>query len=128
MNSYHGWWSLGAVAGGLLGAASAQIELPLWSQGAAGLIIFGVLAALSLRLMLPGHDSTERPPAAGPSAASGAAVPAEVAPSGFRLAGMSLRDLGLVMALGMFMVFCGCTEDVGRSWVSRFVLGSCRVI
>src|SRR5699024_7101399 len=71
MNSYHGWWSLGAVAGGLLGAASAQIELPLWSQGAAGLIIFGVLAALSLRLMLPGHDSTERPPAAGPSAASG---------------------------------------------------------
>ena len=121
MNSYHGWWSLGAVAGGLLGAASAQIELPLWIQGTAGLIVFGVLAALSLRLMLPGHDSTERTPAVGPSAAFGAAVPAEVAPSGFRLAGMSLRALGLITALGMILVFAGSTEDAGSSWGALFM-------
>src|SRR5690625_1432376 len=80
MNSYHGWLSLGAVGGGVLGAASARIVLPLWSQGAAGLIIFGVLAVLSLLMMLPGHVSYERPPAAGHSAAVGSAVPAEVAP------------------------------------------------
>src|SRR5690625_7958149 len=71
--------------------------------------------------MLPGHDSTERPPAAGPSAASGAAVPAEVAPSGFRLAGMSRRDLGLIMALGMILVFAGSTEDAGSSWGALFM-------
>src|SRR5699024_5345367 len=49
MNSYHGWWSLGAVTGGLLGAAAAQLAVPLWAQGIAGLLGFGALAAGSLR-------------------------------------------------------------------------------
>src|SRR5699024_3599878 len=78
-------------------------------------------------LMLPGHDSTERPPAAGPSAASGAAVPAEVAPSGFRLAGMSLRGLGLIMALGMLMVLAVSTADAGGSWGARCMNGAFEV-
>ena len=50
MNSYHGWWSLGAVLGGLLGAAAAQVGLPLWAQGVAGLIVFGALVLARLPL------------------------------------------------------------------------------
>lgn len=121
MNSYHGWWSLGAVVGGLIGAASAQIGLPLWIQGLIGLVVFGLLAAGSLRLMLPGHDSSERTPVAAPSAASAGDVPGDAAPTGFRIAGMSLRALGLVLALGMILVFAGSTEDAGSTWGALFM-------
>ncbi|MGP5258279.1 MFS transporter [Brachybacterium paraconglomeratum] len=134
MNSYHGWWSLGAVLGGLLGAAAAQVGLPLWVQGVAGLIVFGALVLGSYRFLLPGDDSTERAPVAptdgaggassdspaGPSAASAAEVP-PVAPAGRRIAGMSLRSLGLVAALGMVLVFAGSTEDAGNTWGALFM-------
>lgn len=134
MNSYHGWWSLGAVLGGLLGAAAAQVGLPLWAQGVAGLIVFGALVLGSFRFLLPGDDSTERAPVAategaggassdspaGPSAASAAEVP-PVAPAGRRIAGMGLRSLGLVAALGMVLVFAGSTEDAGNTWGALFM-------
>lgn len=134
MNSYHGWWSLGAVLGGLLGAAAAQVGLPLWAQGVAGLIVFGALVLGSYRFLLPGDDSTERAPVAatdgaggtssdspaGPSAASAAEVP-PVAPAGRRIAGMGLRALGLVAALGMVLVFAGSTEDAGNTWGALFM-------
>lgn len=132
MNSYHGWWSLGAVTGGLLGAAAAQVGLPLWAQGLIGLVVFGALAAGSFRFLLPGHDATERTPAAAPpsadapaaaspSAASAAGIPAEPAGPGRRIAGMSLRSLGLVVALGMVLVFAGSTEDAGSTWGALFM-------
>ncbi|WP_343068427.1 MFS transporter [Brachybacterium halotolerans] len=79
LNSYHGWWSLGAVTGGILGSVCAQLEVPLWIQGLVGLVLFGSLALGSRRFLLTGHDSTERRPAAleaglaAPSAASAAA-------------------------------------------------------
>ena len=161
MNSYHGWWSLGAVAGGLLGATGAQLGLPLWAQGTIGLIGFGAAALWARRGMLPGDDTTERaattppstlPPAAtaltaSPSAASGAEIPADPRPAaedaagaagdhersgaddrgraaaggGRRWAGMSARSLGLILALGMVLVFAGATEDAGNTWGALFM-------
>lgn len=127
MNSYHGWWSLGAVTGGLFGAAAGQVGLPLWVQGIGGLLVFGILAAAAFRFLLPGHDATERETAtdehaaAGPSAGSADAVPADAAPHGLRIAGMSLRALGLVSALGMVLVFAGSTEDAGNTWGALFM-------
>ncbi|EYT49914.1 fucose permease [Brachybacterium muris] len=124
MNSYHGYWSLGAVTGGVLGAAGAQVGLPLWIQGVAGLVLFGAAAMVAGRFMLPGPDSTERTPVAGPSPASAADVPADAAPegsSGIRIAGMSLRALGLIAALGMVLVFAGSSEDAGNTWGALFM-------
>ncbi|WP_114855059.1 MFS transporter [Brachybacterium sp. YJGR34] len=121
MNSFHGWWSLGAVVGGLLGSACAQLGVPLWGQGVAGLVVFGLLAAGALRFLLPGHDGTERTPVAGPSAASAAEVPAPAPRGGLRIAGMTMRSLGLLVALGMILVFAGSTEDAGNTWGALFM-------
>lgn len=123
MNSYHGWWSLGAVSGGLLGAGAAQLGLALWLQGVIGLVVFGTLALLSLRWMLPGDDLTERSAPAAPAAASAGEVP-DAAPDaavGRRIAGMAPRALGLVAALGMLLVFAGSTEDAGNTWGALFM-------
>src|SRR5699024_8500662 len=47
--------------------------------------------------------------------------------SGFRLAGISLRDLGLIMALGMILVFAGSTEDAGSRWGALFMSATVEV-
>ena len=120
MNSYHGYWSLGAVTGGVLGAAGAQVGLPLWIQGVLGLVLFGSAAFAALRFMLPGPDSTEREPVAGPSPASAADVPTTTG-QGRRIAGMSMRGLGLIAALGVVLVFAGSTEDAGNTWGALFM-------
>ncbi|MBK7819793.1 MAG: MFS transporter [Tessaracoccus sp.] len=123
MNSYHGWWSLGAVSGGILGASAAQVGIPLWLQGALGIVVFGTLAVASYRFMLPGHDSTEREVASA-SPASGADVPGPSRARGVRrrlLAGNSGRGLLLILALGAVLIFAGATEDAGGTWGALFM-------
>jgi MFS family permease len=143
LNSYHGWWSLGAVTGGILGSVCAQLAVPLWIQGVVGLVVFGALAVGSRRFLLTGHDSTERRPAtleaglAAPSAASaGAPDPGteeEVVAGGAQGAGApdagassvtrasTTRGLLLIAALGLVLVFAGATEDAGNTWGALFM-------
>jgi MFS family permease len=140
LNSYHGWWSMGAVLGGLLGSAAAQVGLPLWIQGVIGLVVFGALALSSYRFLLAGKDTTERELAA-PSPGSAEEVPAVtgqipvVAPSGEDTAtdeasggrlgrllkGTTARGIGMIAALGLVLVFGGATEDAGNTWGALFM-------
>lgn len=123
MNSYHGWWSLGAVSGGLLGAAAAQVGMALWLQGLLGIVIFGALAVGSYRHLLPGHDSTERE-VASPSPSSAADLPGPAASPGVGrrlLAGNSGRGLLMILALGTILMFAGATEDAGGTWGALFM-------
>lgn len=128
LNSYHGWWSLGAVAGGLAGAACAQLEVPLGVQGVAGLLVFGALALVASRFTLPGGDHEERDALAaertaeagsGPTPASGAELPA--APAAGRAWHLAPRALALLVALGLVIVFAGATEDAGSTWGALFM-------
>lgn len=150
LNSYHGWWSLGAVTGGILGSACAQLAVPLWIQGLAGLVVFGSLALGSRRFLLTGHDSTERRPTAvetgisapsaasagvpgpateeavamadGPNAASPEAEPAEASAKASPVTRASTRrGLLLIAALGFVLVFAGATEDAGNTWGALFM-------
>lgn len=135
LNSYHGWWSLGAVSGGMVGAACAQLGVPLWAQGSAGLVLFGALALLALRFMLPGADTSERDalaaeaaaadrvPHAGATPASGADAPVPTlgAPARARTWKLAPRALALLVALGMVLVFAGATEDAGSTWGALFM-------
>lgn len=132
LNSYHGWWSLGAVAGGLAGAACAQLAVPLWAQGVAGLVVFGSLVLAASRFTLPGGDHEERDAlaaertaaaASGPTPASGADAPVAPAadPARVRTWHLAPRALGLLLALGMVLVFAGSTEDAGNTWGALFM-------
>ena len=108
LNAFHGIWSIGAVAGGLLGSAAAGLGIPLpLHLGVVGLL-FGVPALFGSRAMLPGHDDTERaaddraPSAATTRALRRAALPAMAA-------------LGVLAACGAFV------EDAGASWSALYL-------
>ena len=47
LNSFHGWWSIGAVAGGLVGSAMAQLRVPLMAQGVGTLVVCAALSVLA---------------------------------------------------------------------------------
>lgn len=120
MNSYHGWWSLGAVSGGLVGAACAQLAVPLWIQGLSGVFLFGALALLASRWMLPGEDHSERvaPPVVVAPDDSAAAVARPRRGVRRHLTG---RALAMLAALGMVLVFAGASEDAGNTWGAQYM-------
>ncbi|WP_022908780.1 MFS transporter [Aestuariimicrobium kwangyangense] len=117
MNSYHGWWSMGAVVGGLLGALGAQVGLPLLWQGGIGFLVFASLALFSFRHHLPGHDSSERM-VSSPHPASAGEVLSE---RSSRLPRGMAKAMGVVVALGFVLVFTGSIEDAGNSWGALFM-------
>ncbi|WP_225231779.1 MFS transporter [Klenkia terrae] len=103
LNALHGLWSLGAVAGGLLGSAVAglgvSLEVHLWVTAA----VFGVVALAVRAWMLPGRDTPE-------DDATTAPAPADGARSHRRAAVGALAVLGVLAAMGAFI------EDSAASW------------
>lgn len=132
MNSYHGFWSLGAVLGGIIGALCAQWHVPMLTQGVATLVVFGAAAIVTSRFLLPGSDSAERAAQqaetamAGPSPASANTAPTPTEPASIPRAG--LRAWGLLVALGMLLVFAGSTEDAGNTWGALFMTSTFNAI
>jgi MFS family permease len=103
LNALHGLWSLGAVAGGLLGSAAAGLGIPLGRHLGAMAVVFGLVALWIARWMLPGRDGdaftepvVERPTARGRSAR--------------RSAVLALAVLGTLAAAAAFI------EDSASSW------------
>ncbi|GAA1391607.1 MFS transporter [Luteococcus peritonei] len=107
-NSFHAWWSLGAVCGGLLGAWFAGIHLALpWHALVAAAIMLAV--NLSLRpFLLKGPDPAvveEHEPAA-----AGSRIP---------------RQLMLhLLALGAIGAFAASIEDSGFTWSALYLRDS----
>ena len=104
LNSLHGLWSLGAMAGGLLGAGMAGLGVPLGVHLGVSAVVFGGLALLVRAWMLPGKDADESPPvvAPGPGAAGRRSVR--------RTTVLTLVVLGLLAAASAFV------EDSAASW------------
>ncbi|WP_308123403.1 MFS transporter [Modestobacter marinus] len=108
LNGLHGLWSVGAVAGGLLGSAAAGLSVPLAVHLAVTAVVFSTLALLSGRGMLPGRDDDEHP----------AAATADQAPAdgtARRTAIWALAALGVLAACGAFV------EDAGASWSALYL-------
>ncbi len=106
VNSFHGVWSIGAVLGGLMGAAAAGLRVPLPLHLGFSAVLFSVVALVAYRFLLPGPEDAER------------AEPAAARPGRRVLTGTAVRMLA---ALGALAAFGALVEDAGASWGALFL-------
>lgn len=109
VNAFHGLWSIGAVAGGLLGSAAAGLSVPLTAHLAASAAVFGGVAVVARRFLLPGAEDAERDQQL--DAAVGIGVHGRIA----RRTALVLGALGLLAGCGAFV------EDAGASWGALYL-------
>jgi MFS family permease len=107
LNAFHGVWSIGAVLGGVTGAAAAQAG---WSTtahlGATG-VLGGAAALVSWRFLLPGPDDTERAAPAGTAGGRGRALTRPV--------------LIAFAVLGVLTAATAVVEDAPASWGANYL-------
>ncbi len=108
LNGLHGLWSIGAVSGGLLGSAAAGLGIPLGVHLGAAALVFGAVALVASRSMLPGGEDDERD--AEPDV--GVDLPAPGA--------LGTPALGLA-ALGVLAMCGAVVEDAGSSWSALYL-------
>ncbi len=124
LNSFHGWWSLGTVAGSSVAALSAAVGLALGSYlvALAGLLM--VAALVSWRWLLPGPDPESHLESVGASdLAAGEAVefPAgdlDAVSSRPWWRGTTGRRAAL---LGAFIFLAVMVEDIPARWSSIYL-------
>jgi MFS family permease len=118
VNAFHGLWSVGAVAGGLLGSAAAGLGVPLTAHLAVTTVVFIAVAIVAYRFLLPGPEDGERAPAPGSDGDHGAAGSAPSVPrrTAFRTA-LLLVTLGVLAACEAFV------QDAGSSWGALYMRG-----
>jgi len=112
LNGFHGIWSIGAVSGGLLGSVAAGLAIPLVVHLGVSALVFGVLALLAFRALLPGDDDADRDADA---ATDGKETPTLQRTPGRRSAVLALAALGVLAACGAFV------EDAGASWSALYL-------
>ncbi|TRY16749.1 MFS transporter [Tessaracoccus rhinocerotis] len=101
LNSFHAWWSIGAVCGGFLGSTAAQLGIPIWAQALVLSVLFLALDVACRRMLLDGPDREapahrhEEPPAS-------RLIPGPV--------------LVRLAALGVLAAAAGLIEDTAASW------------
>jgi MFS family permease len=109
LNAFHGVWSIGAVAGGLLGSAAAGLGVPLPLHLGVVAVAFGIPALFGPRALLPGPDDADREVAA--TADTGGPAPRPLRRTAF----LAMAALGVLAACGAFV------EDAGSSWSAVFL-------
>ena len=110
LNGLHGLWSIGAVSGGLLGSAAAGLGIPLVVHLGVSAVVFGALALLAYRSLLPGSDDADREPEVVDSGTDSA-----VRRPGRRSLVLGLTALGILAAAGALV------EDAGASWSALYL-------
>lgn len=113
LNSFHAAWSVGAVLGGLMGAAAAGLAVPLALHLGASSLLSAAVAIGVYRLLLPGPEDAERSP-----------VVDERPASRRPWAGLGPRVLLLLVAFGVIANSGTLVEDAGQTWAAIYLQGS----
>lgn len=121
LNSLHGMWSIGAVTGGLAGAAAAGLDVSVSWHLSTGAAVLALVALVGSRLLLPGPGHR----AARTVGQATAAVPDPVARAvGCTGGSRAVRRLHLgvgVVALGAFATLAQAVEDTGATWSAVYL-------
>jgi len=96
LNSLHGIWSVGAVAGGAMGAAAAGVGLAVSWHLAGAALLFVLLAIAASRFLLPGPDDR--------------AVRTHSAP------GRARAVAGIAVVLGLIAASAQVMEEATATW------------
>ncbi|MFV0634988.1 MFS transporter [Demequina sp.] len=113
LNSFHALWSIGAVGGGLLGAAFAWAGLAVGVQFTTSLAIVVVVTVVAAPMLLRRDIPTESEV---DHAASESAVPQHTP-----LARIPARTWGLLLALTVIAIGGGWAEDAASTWSASYM-------
>ncbi len=112
LNSFHAVWSIGAVLGGLMGAAAAGLAIPRGIHLSVSFVLFSALTLVCYRFLLPGPEPaepTEGAPAAGASAT---------------VRRTSLVTVSILAALAVIGIAGALVEDAGNTWAAVYLTNS----
>lgn len=110
LNSFHGVWSIGAVLGGLTGAAAAGTGVPPAAHLSATAVLAVATTLVASRFLLPGPEDGER---TGASGGDGDARP--------RRSWTSRPVLTALGALGLLAGAAAVVEDSPASWGATYL-------
>ncbi len=108
LNSFHAVWSIGAVTGGLMGAAAVAVGMSRGLHLGISAALFSVVVLVAYRYLLPGHDEEDRPVSAEHAGRSG----------------WSLTLVGSMAALVLIAAAGSIVEDSGSTWGAVYLSGS----
>jgi MFS family permease len=117
LNSLHGLWSVGAVVGGLMGSAAAGLALGLPLHLGISAVVFGLVAIVAFKFMLPGPDGGAVVPDLGESSGE------KSADLGERTAtrAYSAHAVKILAVLGVLAACGALVEDAGSSWGALYL-------
>lgn len=112
LNSMHAIRSVGAVAGGLAGVATASLSMPLTAQFVSMAVLLAVVSAVAACGLQPDVDhATRTPPSDQATAADGSAEPAGQGPKG-----QGPKGRLTVPLLALMTFLAALVEDAPASW------------
>lgn len=119
INGFHGFWSLGTVAGAVVGTVSLALALPIaWMMS--GVALASVIAlAVTARWLLPGRDPVSHDADADARAEATTAVD----PGSVHTVGYGRVLTRATALLGLFTLLAVIIEDIPARWSSIYLTG-----
>jgi MFS family permease len=118
INSLHAVWSIGAVLGGLMGAAAAGLNLAPGIHLSISAALFAALTLCCYRFLLPGPEADDDGAAAPANAPASPALDQRKTPRG------TAAKYGILAALVLIATAGALVEDAGSSWSAIYLSDS----
>jgi MFS family permease len=116
INSFHAVWSVGAVTGGVMGAAAAQLQVPLLVHLMISGVVFSAAALLAYRWLLGGPEPEPGSAPAGETSSTDAHAQTSAAGG----LGAFVR-YGVLLTLVVIASAGAVVEDAGSSWSAIYL-------